>query len=204
MVEEAQGWLHRRAARREGGLRQAGQRPPRLRRTIATSSTCRRSARASVADKQLIIDLGIAIKWDVATAVKRVQAFDDFDITWIEEPLGAWDPEGYATLRAKTRTLIGYGEREWNVDGFERVLATGTCDVIGCDPGRAEGITGLQADHRARRGVPPTGQRPRLVVGDRHRGEPGDLLLVSGLQGVRGQTAAQSDAARPGHGAVRH
>ena len=95
-------------------------------------------------DKQLIIDLGIAIKWDVATAVKRVQAFDDFDITWIEEPLGAWDPEGYATLRAKTRTLIGYGEREWNVDGFERVLATGTCDVIGCDPGRAEGITGFK------------------------------------------------------------
>ena len=28
-------------------------------------------------DKQLIVDLGIAIKWDVATAVKRVQAFDE-------------------------------------------------------------------------------------------------------------------------------
>ena len=96
------------------------------------------------ADKQLIIDLGIAINWDVATAVKRVQAFDDYDITWIEEPLGAWDPEGYATLRAKTKTLIAYGEREWNVEGFERVLATGTCDVVGCDPGRAEGITGFK------------------------------------------------------------
>lgn len=95
-------------------------------------------------DRMLIIDLGIAVKWDVATAVKRVQAFDEYNIEWIEEPLGAWDPEGYATLRAKTKTLIAYGEREWTLEGYERVLATGTCDVVGIDPGRAEGITGFK------------------------------------------------------------
>mgnify|MGYP001043675897 CR=1 FL=1 len=95
-------------------------------------------------DKSIMIDLGYAIKWDVSTAVKRVQAFDEYDIAWIEEPLGAWDPEGYATLRAKTKTLIAYGEREWNLDGYERVLSTETCDVIGVDPGRAEGITGFK------------------------------------------------------------
>jgi L-alanine-DL-glutamate epimerase-like enolase superfamily enzyme len=95
-------------------------------------------------DKSIMIDCGIAVKWDVSTAVKRVQAFDDYNIAWIEEPLGAWDPEGYATLRAKTTTLIAYGEKEWNLEGFERVLATGTCDVVGVDPGRAEGITGFK------------------------------------------------------------
>lgn len=94
-------------------------------------------------DKMLMIDLGYAIKWDVATAVKRVQAFDEYNINWIEEPLGAWDPEGYRTLRDKTKCLIAYGEREWNVDGFDQILATGTCDVFGIDPGRAEGITGF-------------------------------------------------------------
>ena len=94
-------------------------------------------------DKMLMIDLGYAIKWDVATAVKRFQAFDDFNINWIEEPLGAWDPEGYRTLRDKTKCLIAYGEREWNVDGFDQILATGTCDVFGIDPGRAEGVTGF-------------------------------------------------------------
>jgi L-alanine-DL-glutamate epimerase-like enolase superfamily enzyme len=94
--------------------------------------------------RQLIIDLGIAIKWDVATAVRRVRAFDEYDIGWIEEPLGAWNPEGYATLRAKTETLIAYGEKEWTLDGYERVLATGTCDVVGVDPGRAEGITSFK------------------------------------------------------------
>jgi L-alanine-DL-glutamate epimerase-like enolase superfamily enzyme len=95
-------------------------------------------------DKMLMVDCGIAIKWDVATAVKRVQRFDDYNLTWVEEPLGAWDPEGYATLRAKTKTLIAYGEREWTLPGFERVLATGSCDVLGVDPGRAEGITGFK------------------------------------------------------------
>ena len=95
-------------------------------------------------DKMLMIDCGINVKWDVATAVKRVQAFDEYLIDWIEEPLGAWDPNGYATLRNKTKTLIAYGEREWTLSGFEDVLATGTCDVVGVDPGRAEGITGFK------------------------------------------------------------
>jgi L-alanine-DL-glutamate epimerase-like enolase superfamily enzyme len=96
------------------------------------------------ADKMLMIDCGIAIKWDVSTAVRRAQAMEAYNLTWIEEPLGAWDPEGYATLRAKTTTLIAYGEKEWNLEGFERVLSTGTVDVIGVDPGRAEGITGFK------------------------------------------------------------
>jgi len=104
-----------------------------------------RSMREAIGnDKQIMIDCGINVKWDVATAVKRVQGFDDYELAWIEEPLGAWDPEGYASLRAKTRTLIAYGEREWNLDGFESVLATGSCDVLGVDPGRAEGITGFK------------------------------------------------------------
>ncbi|MFC4948865.1 mandelate racemase/muconate lactonizing enzyme family protein [Pseudonocardia sp. GCM10023141] len=95
-------------------------------------------------DKKLMIDLGYAIQWDVSTAVRRVQAFDEYRIDWIEEPLGAWDPEGYRTLRAKTTALIAYGEKEWTLAGYERVLDTGTCDVIGVDPGRAEGITGFK------------------------------------------------------------
>ena len=95
-------------------------------------------------DRMLMIDNGWAIKWDVSTAVKRCIAFDEYDVSWVEEPLGGWDPEGYRTLRDKTRTLIAYGEKEWTLDGFERVLATGTVDVVGVDPGRAEGITGFK------------------------------------------------------------
>ena len=143
MVVEAQGWL-------EGGLHGVkvgfGKRgDAHLGYEHDRDVEYVRAMREGIgADKQLIIDLGIAIKWDVATAVRRVRAFDSYGIDWIEEPLGAWDPEGYATLRAKTETLIAYGEKEWTLEGFERVLATGTCDVVGCDPGRAEGITGFK------------------------------------------------------------
>jgi L-alanine-DL-glutamate epimerase-like enolase superfamily enzyme len=92
----------------------------------------------------IMIDLGIAIKWDVTTAVERTLAMEEFGIAWIEEPLGAWDPNGYATLRAKTTTRMAYGEKEWNLEGYERILDTGTVDVVGVDPGRAEGITGFK------------------------------------------------------------
>jgi L-alanine-DL-glutamate epimerase-like enolase superfamily enzyme len=93
---------------------------------------------------QIMLDCGWAIKWDVMTAVRRVQAFEEYDLTWIEEPLMEWDPEGYRNLRGKTTTLIAYGEKEWDLRGFEEVLATGTVDVVGIDPGRAEGITGFK------------------------------------------------------------
>ena len=96
------------------------------------------------AEPSIMIDCGIAVRWDVSTAVMRVRAMEEYDLAWIEEPLGAWDPEGYATLQAKTTTRIAYGEKEWTVEGYERVLATGTVDVVGVDPGRAEGITGFK------------------------------------------------------------
>jgi L-alanine-DL-glutamate epimerase-like enolase superfamily enzyme len=92
----------------------------------------------------LMIDNGVKTTWDITTAARRMRAMEEYDLTWVEEPIGAWDPEGYANLRAKTSTRIAYGEREWTVAGFERVLATGTVDVVGVDPGRAEGITGFK------------------------------------------------------------
>jgi L-alanine-DL-glutamate epimerase-like enolase superfamily enzyme len=95
-------------------------------------------------DRMIMIDCGWAIKWDVMTAVRRVQAFEEHGLHWIEEPLLEWDPEGYANLRSKTTTLIAYGEKEWDLAGFEQVLGTGTVDVVGIDPGRAEGITGFK------------------------------------------------------------
>src|SRR5439155_295384 len=87
---------------------------------------------------------GIASYAISAIAIRRVKAFEEYDLTWIEEPLGAWDPSGYADLRRQSTTLIAYGEKEWNLDGYERILQTGTVDVVGVDPGRAEGITGFK------------------------------------------------------------
>ena len=92
---------------------------------------------------QIMIDLGVRNRWTVSEAIRRVRAFEEYGLHWIEEPLGADNPAGYARLSAATATLIAYGEREWTVRGLQKILATGTVDVVGVDPGRAEGITGF-------------------------------------------------------------
>jgi L-alanine-DL-glutamate epimerase-like enolase superfamily enzyme len=94
-------------------------------------------------DKRIMIDCGVRNRWSVAEAVRRVQAFEQHGLDWIEEPLGADDPEGYAQLRQATATSIAYGEREFGPRGVARILATGTVDVVGLDPGRVGGVTGF-------------------------------------------------------------
>ena len=90
----------------------------------------------------IMIDIGASVHWDVATAIRRTRAFEEFGIAWIEEPLGADDPAGYAELRSGVATKIAYGEREWTPRGVQRIVDTGTVDVVGVDPGRCEGVTG--------------------------------------------------------------
>lgn len=95
------------------------------------------------AERLMMFDIGAKITWSVEEAMSRVQLFEPYDLYWIEEPLGADNPEGYKLLRESTSTLIAYGEREWSATGVRRILATGTVDVVGIDAGRAEGITGF-------------------------------------------------------------
>jgi L-alanine-DL-glutamate epimerase-like enolase superfamily enzyme len=90
-----------------------------------------------------MFDIGARIKWSVEEAIARVASFEPCGLYWIEEPLGADNPEGYRRLQSETSVLIAYGEREWTAQGVRRILATGTVDVVGIDAGRAEGISGF-------------------------------------------------------------
>lgn len=92
---------------------------------------------------RIMIDIGARITWTVAEAIDRARAFEEFHVDWLEEPLGADDPEGYAQLKAATTTRVAYGEREWTVGGIQRIADSGTVDVVGIDPGRAEGVSGF-------------------------------------------------------------
>ncbi len=167
-VEEAQEWLATGLQGVKTGFGKRGERTSGM--TTTRDVEYVRAMREGIgADKMLMIDNGIAIKWDVTDAVRRMRAMEEYDLTWVEEPLGAWDPEGYANLRAKTTTRMAYGEREWTLAGFEQVLATGTVDVVGVDPGRAEGITGFKKAAIASR---PTGVRRTPMPGHRRSSQP--------------------------------
>jgi L-alanine-DL-glutamate epimerase-like enolase superfamily enzyme len=94
-------------------------------------------------DKSIMIDCGVRNSWSLMDAIRRVRAFEEYGLDWIEEPLGHDDPLGYAQLKAAVSAKIAYGEREYQVQGVDRLIATGTCDVVGLDPGRIGGITGF-------------------------------------------------------------
>lgn len=143
MVEEAQGWMDGGLNGMKVGFGKRGN--ARLGYEFDRDVEYVSAMRSGLGDEaMLMVDCGIAVKWSVPEAVKRVRAFEDSGLEWIEEPLGAWDPSGYRTLRSQTSTKIAYGEKEWNLAGYERVLATETVDVVGIDPARAEGITGFK------------------------------------------------------------
>lgn len=98
-------------------------------------------------DLKIMIDIGATISWNLQDALQRVRAFEDFNVDWIEEPLGARH-EDYPTLYRHSNSRIAYGEREWSPYGYEEILKTGAIDVVGIDPGRALGVTGFSETTR--------------------------------------------------------
>jgi len=93
-------------------------------------------------DAWIMMDRGQSLAWDASEVIRRVKAFEEHDLKWIEEPFEPFDLEGYRRLRQHCTTLIATGEREWDSRGFEWLISSGVVEVVGCDIGRAEGITG--------------------------------------------------------------
>ncbi|MDO7881573.1 mandelate racemase/muconate lactonizing enzyme family protein [Salinibacterium soli] len=93
-------------------------------------------------DAMIMMDRGKKLTWTLEEAIRRVQGFEEFGLTWIEEPFEPDHSEELTTLRQHTTCLFAGGEREWDVHGYEGVLADGLVDVVGCDVGRVGGVTG--------------------------------------------------------------
>ncbi|HWJ75469.1 MAG TPA: mandelate racemase/muconate lactonizing enzyme family protein [Kaistia sp.] len=95
-------------------------------------------------DFEIIVDAGNGVKWDRATAIDTVSRMAEFGIGWIEEPFYPTQIDDYQALKAAVAVPIGTGEREFTVSGYQRLIETGTVDVLGVDPSRAEGVTGFR------------------------------------------------------------
>ena len=94
-------------------------------------------------EPMLMWDRGVnTLTWDAAFAIRLTNALEEHGLTWIEEPFEPDDHDDFRRLKARCSTLVASGEREWNVEGYRDFIGVGVADVIGFDPGRAEGITG--------------------------------------------------------------
>src|SRR5438270_13495783 len=94
------------------------------------------AARRGVGDDvELMVDAGLC--WDTATAIRRAQQFEPFNLTWLEEPLHPDNVEGYGRLSARSPIRIAAGEEVCDVKEFQRLMDVGGIDVAQVDVARA-------------------------------------------------------------------
>jgi L-alanine-DL-glutamate epimerase-like enolase superfamily enzyme len=79
-------------------------------------------------------------QWDRQKATRACRQFEDFDLTWIEEPLDAHDFEGHGLLAERFDTAIATGEMLTSFDEHAQLIMAGT-DFIQPDAPRVGGIT---------------------------------------------------------------
>lgn len=105
-----------------------------------------KAVRAAIGpDAGFIVDIGAKVRWDTARAVRSARAFAEYGLTWFEDVFPVTNLKAWAHLRQAAPGLkLATGERLWTLEGYHRLLEAGICDVILIDPGRVEGITGMQ------------------------------------------------------------
>jgi mandelate racemase len=65
-----------------------------------------------------------------AGAVERIRRLQDFDLTWVEEPVSAEDLVGHRAVRERVRPVpIQTGENWWFPQGMANAIAAGASDL---------------------------------------------------------------------------
>jgi L-alanine-DL-glutamate epimerase-like enolase superfamily enzyme len=93
-----------------------------------------RGAREGAGDGTVLIDAGCV--WDARTALRRAQAFADYGIEWLEEPLRQEDIEGYVWLRDHSPVPIAAGEGECGRESFRPLIDRHALDIYQVDLAR--------------------------------------------------------------------
>ena len=74
-------------------------------------------------------------------AIRLGRMLEEFDLTWFEEPLPAWDLEGLARVATALDTPIASGETEYTRYGFRRMLELRSADILMPDLQRVGGVS---------------------------------------------------------------
>jgi L-alanine-DL-glutamate epimerase-like enolase superfamily enzyme len=80
-------------------------------------------------------------QWDRTTALRMGRRLEEFGLTWIEEPLDAYDAVGHADLARALDTPIATGEMLSAVPELERLIEARSADILQPDAPRIGGIT---------------------------------------------------------------
>src|SRR5579864_2893859 len=116
-----------------------------------------RAARKGLGDSiELMVDAGLC--WDTATAIRRSKQFEEFNLTWLEEPLHPDNLAGYARLSAQSPIRIAAGEEVCDIKEFQQLMDLGGIDVVQVDVTRVGGLT------RSKRIGWDSAERHRLCV----------------------------------------
>jgi L-rhamnonate dehydratase len=107
-------------------------------------------------DIELMVDGGLC--WDTATAIRRARQFEEFNLTWLEEPLHPDNVQGYTRLSAQAPMRIAAGEEICDVGEFRLMMDTGGIDVVQVDVTRVGGLA------RSKRIGWDSAERHRLCV----------------------------------------
>lgn len=80
-------------------------------------------------------------QWDRARALRIGRQLEEFDLTWIEEPLDAYDTAGHAALTRALDTPIATGEMLSSVAEHRTLVESHACDILQPDAPRVGGVT---------------------------------------------------------------
>lgn len=80
-------------------------------------------------------------QWDRPTAQRLGRRLEEFNLTWIEEPLDAYDVEGHAALAAALDTPIATGEMLTSFAEHAQLIMSAASDYVQPDAPRVGGIT---------------------------------------------------------------
>ena len=116
-------------------------------------------------------------QWDRPTAHRFGRIVEQYNLTWIEEPLDAYDAEGHARLAAELATPIATGEMLTSVAEHYELIRNDSVDFIQPDAPRVGGITGFLkicalADHKRLRLAPHFAMEIHLHLSAAYPHEP--------------------------------
>jgi L-alanine-DL-glutamate epimerase-like enolase superfamily enzyme len=80
-------------------------------------------------------------KWDALRAGAAARMLEDYNLTWLEEPLHPDDVSGHANLKSRSRIPIALGEHIYSTHAFKEFITRQAVDVVQVDVARIGGIT---------------------------------------------------------------